>query len=288
MDQLQPSAPSKKPTAIKWIARGVACVTLILFVWIYHFTPIANEFWNEQVIYYIILLASLAAAIFGTLLTLQFDKGEAPRRVWLTFTLGWWAWALGELTDIVYSFLYTDYPEFTVIDACWVLGYLFFGLSLYYQFRVIYDRKKKMGTVYFLPVAALILLITAGFTQLAIHRGLGEEWSWPGVYLAVFYPVCDLIQGAAALWLSVLFGRGRWGRPWWALICFAIADTISTWFWIGGGANLPEGTQNWIWLFSDTVYIGGYLLVALAFLSNYRLHKSNTIPLAPSRKEAHA
>ena len=64
-----------------------------------------------------------------------------------------------------------------------------------------------MGTIYFIPVAVLILLITAGFTQIAIHRGLGEEWSWAGVYLAVFYPVCDLLQGAAALWLSVLFGR---------------------------------------------------------------------------------
>jgi hypothetical protein len=99
------------------------------------------------------------------------------------------------------------------------------------------------------------------------------------VYLAVFYPVCDLLQGAAALWLSVLFGRGRWGRPWWALICFAIADTITTWFWLGGGANLPEGMQKLLYLFSDTFYIGGYLLVALAFLGNYRLHKSNTIPL---------
>ena len=279
MDQLPTSVPPRKPAATKWIARIGAAVLLLLFVWIYHFAPIADEFWNGQVIYYIIIVASLAAAISGTLLTRQFEKGEPPRRVWLTFTLGWWAWALGELTDLVYSFVYADYPEFTLIDACWVLGYLFFGLSLYHQFRLIYDRKKKMGTAYYLPVAALILLITAGFTQLAIQRGLGEEWSWAGVYLAVFYPVCDLVQGAAALWLSLLFGRGRWGRPWWALICFAIADAISTWFWIGGGADLSQETRNLIWLFSDTVYLGGYLLAALAFLSAYRLQKSNTTPL---------
>ncbi len=270
-------SPSLRPATRKiilWLSSGFVLLMLAAFVWIYHFDPFPDPGWNDQVTYLFFLLGAVTAAVSGTLLTLQFEKGEPPRRVWLMFTLGWWAWALGELTDIVYEFFYPQgYPEFTLIDAFWVLGYLFFGLSLYYQFRLIYRRGKKSSPLFNFLVVAAILLITAGLTQLAIWQGLGEPWSWLGVYLAVFYPVCDLIQGIAALWLSLLFRGGRWGRPWWALICFAVADGIATWFWIGGGADLPALTKNLIYLFGDTVYLGGYFLAALAFLSNYLVYK---------------
>jgi hypothetical protein len=279
MDPTQSPVPTRNLKTIMLPAFGICLAVLAVFVWLYHFTPISASFLNDELTYSLYLVAALAAAVCGTLLAGQFEKGEPPRRVWLTFSLGWWAWALGELLDLVYNYIYydTSYPEFTILDACWVAGYFFFGLSLYYQFRLIYDRKKKLGTAYYLPVAALILLVTAGLTQLAIRSGLGSEWSWFGSYLAVFYPVCDLIQGLAALWLSILFGRGRWGRPWWALICFAIADSLSTWFWLGGDVNFSESTQNLFYLFSDTVYISGYLLAALAFLSNYLFHKYGSV-----------
>ncbi|MEZ0395227.1 MAG: hypothetical protein ABWK53_02160 [Anaerolineales bacterium] len=266
-------SPSLRKT-ILWASSGFALLVLVLFAWIYHFDPFPDPGLNDQMTYLFYLGGAVVAAMSGTLLTRQFEKGEPPRRVWLMFTLGWWAWAVGEFTDIVYEFFYPQgYPEFTLIDACWVLGYVFFGLSIYYQFRLIYGRHKRTSPLFNISIIAAILLITAGFTQLAIEQGLGEKWSWPGVYLAVFYPVCDSLQGMAALWLALLFRSGRWGRPWWALLCFAVADAIATWFWIGGGSSLPVQTSNLLYLFADSIYLGGYLLVAIAFLSNYLVFK---------------
>ena len=69
--------------------------------------------------------------------------------------------------------------------------------------------------IYYVLVIAVVLLATLGLTQWALAAGLGEGMSWFALYLAVFYPVCDLVVGLAALWLAFLFGRGAWGRPWW-------------------------------------------------------------------------
>jgi hypothetical protein len=280
MGVLQTIFPARKRKAILWSAAAIALVALALFLWFYQ---AADTFWNDQVTYILVLLAAVAAAVCGSLLALQFDKGEAPRRIWLTFSLGWWAWAAGELAGIVYSFFfyYTSYPEFTVMDACWVLGYFFFGISLYYQYRLIYAPKKQPGIVYYLPLATVILLVTAFLTRVVLQRGLGEGWSWFGVYLAVLYPVCDLAQGMAALWLSILFGRGRWGRPWWALIAFAVSDTLTSWFWIGGKEALTGKISEILSMAADTIYLAGYLLVALGLLSNYVLHRYAGTPQLP-------
>lgn len=272
------SFSSRRRKVVLWSAVGICLILMGIFAWIYHFEPLGDSPWNELITSLIILLAAIAGAVCGTLLTRQFNKGEPPRRIWLTFTLGWWAWALGEVSDLIYSHFYEHYPEFTASDACWILGYLFFGLSIYYQFRLLARLNGKRSPIPYLAILAAILLITAGLTQAAIQQGLGKEWSWLGVYLAIFYPVCDLLQGAAALWFSLVFRGGRLGRPWWALICFAVADSITTWLWIGGGANLAEQSINRLYWFSDTVYTGGYFLVAIAFLSLYLLQRDAPLP----------
>jgi hypothetical protein len=264
----------KHRKTILWTAVGICLTLLGVFGWIYHFRPFPESDWNDGIVFLIIILGALAGAICGTLLTLQFQKGEPPRRIWLAFTLGWWAWALGEISDLIYSFFYEHYPEFTLSDICWIAGYFFFGLSVYYQFRLLARLRGRPTNLPYVLIVVAIPIITVGLTQLAVWRGLGEEWSWFGVYLAIFYPVCDLLQGAAALGFSLIFRGGRLGRPWWALICFAVADAITTWLWIGGGANLPETTRNLLYLFSDSVYLGGYFLVAVAFLSLYLLQRS--------------
>jgi hypothetical protein len=101
--------------------------------------------------------------------------------------------------------------------------------------------------------------------------GLGEGISWLALYLAVLYPVFDLTEGGAAVWLSSLFGRGVWGRPWWGLIAFAVADSINIFFWVGENEWLPERAVAILDLFSNTVYVLGYMLTAIAFLVTYNL-----------------
>ena len=272
-------SPDTRPTAKHskrvWTWAAISGVALIVFGLIYWFEPVKqlpipySDYWNDKATDVFLLVPALAAALLGARLTRHFKSSEPPHRIWLTFTLGWWAWVGGELLGFVYDYYYwyTDFPEFTFIDVFWLAGYVFFGLSLYYQFRLIYSYKHGSKLSLFFSFIAIGLLLTLGLTQLALAAGLGEDTSWAALYLAVIYPVFDLVEGAAALWLFFLFGRGYLGRPWWGLIAFAVADGINIFFWIGGYNWMPEQTYLLLDLFSTVVYMAGYLVTALAFLA---------------------
>jgi hypothetical protein len=259
----------RSPRTLAWAA--VAVVWLIGFAWFYYFEPLKffSEYWNDKAQDTLILLPALVTALLGVKLMRHFKPSEPPYRVWFTFMLGWWAWVAGELLGFVYDYFYwtTANPEFTFMDVCWLLGYIFFGLSLYYQFRLIYRHKEGTKNLLYVSFIALGLLLTLGFTQLALAVGLGKGSSWFVNYLSILYPVFDFIEGGAALWLFFLFGRGYLGRPWWGLIAFAVADAINIYFWLGGYVGIPDQTYYMLDLFSNVVYVAGYLITALAFLA---------------------
>ena len=279
--------PAVKHSKRVWMWTAVAAVNLVLFSWIYYFEPLTpfSDYWNDKAGDVLTLIPALAAAILGIRLTRHFKPSEPPHRIWLTFTLGWWAWVGGELLGFVYDYFYwfTDYPEFTFIDLFWLLGYGFFGLSLYYQFRLIYSYKHGRKTALYLSFIAVALLLALGLTQLALNAGLGEGYSWGALYLAVIYPVFDLCEGAAALWLFFLFGRGYLGRPWWGLIAFAVADAINIFFWMGGDKWVTDQTYTIVDLFAGVVYLVGYTITALAFLAAHE-HIERGITVGVSKK----
>ena len=261
--------------SVIWSGAAAAAI-LIAYAYVFYYEPLSERFspyWNDKLIDILTLIPALAAGLLGTLLTLQFARDEPPRRVWFIFTLGWWWWVAGEIGGFVYDAIYylVDYPELTFIDLCWLMGYFFFGLSLYYQVRLIYRTQENGKTVSYLVLIGFGLALTFGLTELALKAGLGEGISWLALYIAVLYPVFDITEGGAAVWLSFLFGRGVWGRPWWGLIAFAVADSINIFFWIGGEKWLSEQTVILLDTFSNTVYVMGYLLTAIAFLSMYNV-----------------
>jgi hypothetical protein len=272
-------SPDTKPIAKHskrvWKWAIVAGVWLVTFGLLYWYEPIKalpiphSDYWNDKAWDVLTLIAALSAAMLGIRLTRHFKSSEPPHRIWLTFTLGWWAWVGGELLGFVYDYFYwfSEFPEFTFIDLFWLLGYICFGLSLYYQFRLIYDYKHGRKTAKYLAFIAFALVLALGLTELAIRAGLGEGYSWAALYLAVIYPVFDFFEGAAALWLFFLFGRGYLGRPWWGLIAFAFADAINIFFWMGGYNWMSEQTYLLLDLFSNIAYMAGYLITALAFLA---------------------
>lgn len=267
--------PVVKHSKRVWIWASVAGMLLVAFGLLYWYEPIKalpipnSDYWNDKAWDILTLIAALSAAVLGIRLTRYFKSSEPPHRIWLTFTLGWWAWVAGEILGFVYDYYYwfTELPEFTFMDVFWLLGYVFFGLSLYYQFRLIYSYKHGRKSALYLAFVAVGLLLALGLTQLAIKAGLGEGYSWAALYLAVIYPVFDFIEGVAALWLFFLFGRGYLGRPWWGLIAFAVADAINIFFWMGGYNWMTEQAYLYLDLFSNVVYVAGYLITALAFLA---------------------
>lgn len=262
------------PLQIVQISAAVSVLLLGLIVWAFYTNPLSqilSPYWNDKLIDILILIPAVGAAIAGTLLTRQFEKGETPYYIWQAFTIGLWLWVAGEISGTIYDTLYWDitYPDFRVVDLFWLLGYSFLGLSLYYQLRLVYGAKNTSRRRLYLGLVALALLITAGLTNIAEKAGLGAGSAWIILFISVLYPVFDLTEGAIAIWLSLLFGRGQWSRPWWGLILFALADSVNTFYWLGGYDFIPVMMQNTLNLMALIAYPASYMVAGLALLSNY-------------------
>ena len=293
MDASNPSKTEqrrKTSRILTYVVKGIALIWVIVTTWVYwiyyyrvpHLEGDNANYLVSQLYYAFTLIAALSSAALGTLLTAQFKPGEPPYLVWLMFTIGWWVWAGAETCILVQNYVYwfdATWPDITVADMFYTVGYFFFMLALFFQFRLIYGRERKIGLLYYFIIVAMALLVTLGITQLTLHTGLGADRSWISLYQAWFYPVGDLAIGLAVIWLSILFGRGTWGRSWWGLIGFALADAINIFIWVGGDMILKNTFSNGgaivetIDLLSTTIYTASYLFVAIAFLNNYNLIK---------------
>jgi len=257
-----------------WIGVFASIILLILIVWSYYAEPLSQSlrpYWNDSLVDFLILLPAIGAAIAGTLVTGQFEKGETPHRIWRAFSIGLWFWVAGEVSGMIYNALYfdTDLPDLGLTDLFWLLGYFYLGLSLYYQFRLVYGAHNRRGRLLYLGLFALALLVTAGLTTLASNAGLGEGYAWIVLFITVLYPVFDLTEGALAIRLSFLFGRGQWSRPWWGLILFALADSVNSFYWLGGYDFISVNMQAVLDFISLVAYPASYMVAGLALLSNY-------------------
>lgn len=256
------------------LCRAGSVILLILVIWTYYAEPLAeavSPFWNDKLLDILILIPAIGAAIAGTLVMRQFGAGEQPHRVWQAFAIGLWFWVGGEISGIVYDAIYIDtpYPDFRLVDIFWLLGYFYLGLSLYYQARLVYGAQKRKGRLLYMGLVGLAFLVAAGLTQLASKAGLGGESAWVILFITVLYPVFDLTEGTIAIWLSFLFGRGQWSRPWWGLILFALADSVNTFYWLGGYDLIPPAAQSAMDFVSLAAYPASYMVAGLALLSNY-------------------
>ena len=198
----------------------VSLTFLILYAWLYKDTPLP-DYWNTLAVDFLNILAALAAALSGTLLIRQFQPDEKPHLIWLCFILGWWSWLLGEIASTGYDLLRVTAGDISVYDLFWTLGYLCFGLALYFQYRHIYGSRKKSEPGYFLLVVALTLLVTLGFTQIALwtnspkaNPGLPHIW-WFSTR-SVMFSSALLLSGSASC--SVAAHGGVHGGPWLSLL----------------------------------------------------------------------
>ena len=274
MQNINSSKPKIPPSRILQFSAVAYVIILGLIVWTFFAEPLSqtlSPYWNDKLIDILVLIPAVEAAIAGTLLTSQFDKREIPYHIWQAFTIGLWFWVAGEIGGMVNDALYWDstYPDFGLVDVFWLLGYFFLGLSLYYQLRLAYGAKSRSRRRIYLGLVALALLVTAGLTTFAAKTGLGEGYAWIILFVTILYPVFDLTEGATAIWLSFLFGRGQWSRPWWGLILFALADSIDTFYWLGGYDLIPIAARNILNFITIIAYPASYMIAGLALLSNY-------------------
>ena len=274
MQKIDRSNLKFSPLQIVQVSTVIFAILLTLILWIFFTEPLSQSlspFWNDKLIDVLVFIPAVGAALAATLLTRQFEKGEVPYRIWQAFAIGLWFWVAGEISGMIYDAIYWDtvYPDLRLTDMFWLLGYFFLGLSLFYQLRLVYGAQNSKGRRLYLGLFALALLITAWLTNLAAKTGLGEGSAWIILFITVLYPVFDLTEGATAIWISFLFGRGQWSRPWLGLILFALSDSVNTFYWLGGYDFIPVMAQDVLNFLSVISYPASYMVAGLALLSNY-------------------
>ena len=268
MNQTSNQTPKISPRLTIQLAVGGSIVLLALLLLVYQFQPF-SPFWTDKLLDVMILGTAIAAASAATKFTAQFHRDEGPHRVWWMFSLGLWFWVAGEVSGIVYDLIFweTDYPDIMFTDLCWLAGYVFIGLALYYQYRLIFGKNNKRGTRYYGALLFIALGAAALLTNAAIRSDLGVGYAWIVLFITILYPVFDTADGLGALYLAFLFGRGHWIRPWWGLILFALSDSINIFYWLGGYDLLPESLYTPLDLIGLFFYAASYLIMAISFLS---------------------
>lgn len=228
-----------------------------------------NAFWDGQFFNYITLVPALGAALAGSLVTRQFTKGERPYQIWMAFSLGMWFWFVGEISVIVFDFFPSGIvsPDFQLVDVFWLLGYFSLGLSLTLQLFSAYGVQQRRGLYIYVGMVVFAVLLASLLTEI-VRKGESED-SWSFLFVTLLYPVLDVLAGGTAIWLSLLFGRGRWSRPWWGLILFAITDAIDAFYWSGGYDLVSAAAQNTLDFISLVTYPASYMTAGLALLANY-------------------
>jgi hypothetical protein len=264
--------PMFSPHKALGVIGGFCLAAMAFLAWVSIMQPLPLEpvDWNYLSSSALNCLVSLAATAAGIQITRQFRRTENPHRIWLFFTIGMGCWAAGATVVFLTGMNLLPYPENTsYLDGLWIMGYVLLGLSLYYQFNLLYSSSGKKRTILYAFILLAGLLVSGALTNLTHHAGLGQDTPWIDDFVAMLYPVFDLTEGIAAIWLALLFGRGRWSRPWWGLILFAIADGVDSFYWLGGYDLIPLAVQNVFNFISATFSFGGYLVIGFTLLMNY-------------------
>jgi hypothetical protein len=242
-------------------------------MYIYFVQPLPGS-WNDSFYYASILVAAWVAAILAILVWRQYRVNEPARQVAGFFALGILAFALGEAAWVILRPFYEEFPDVFWTDLFWIMAYVACGISLFLQYRLIYWPSPKVQRRIILLICLGVPLLLALFTYLLRQAGVGQEWSWQGMLVFAFYPLADVLVGGAGLVMARLFGRGLWGRAWWGIVAFAVYDSVSFWYYMGGEQILSPQVEPWLNLFVDTLYLAAYLLMALACLGQLWLHRS--------------
>lgn len=242
---------------------------LILFIPIHAFRPLPG-YWSDQALHLIIALTASITVALGLGWVMSFEQGEPPRRVWMAFLAACVVWMMGEFLHILYTFFYPTPADFTWMDPFWMTGYFLFSLALYYQYTLIFGPGK--GRWIYLGILLLILAMSVSLTILARQTGFAEADISPWVlFIAISYPLTDIVLGIAALGLLLVFRQGQLALPWRGLVAFALGDTLNIVLWIGGQRFLDKALSDFLYLVSDVFYILGYMLIAWGFLTLLRM-----------------
>lgn len=260
--------PSKNQIVLAWWIYAIG--SLSAYIWSAS-SQVFDENSGRLVSNALTLLAAWMCAVPLTLHLRYYHPTERPRRVWLYFAAGLWAWTLGEFSWAVLNSIFIEVPGFTLADLFWLIGYGFLTASLAYQYSLINFDRSNRPLAWALVAWVATIAFSIGMALLIPQSDLLTDTS------LYFYPVADLMLCGAALVLLVRFRMGAVTRPWLSLFIFILSDTLYA---------LATSSGNYQWmamndsvtLWIDTIYIVAYLAMSWGVMHQYLLYRTAAKP----------
>ncbi len=251
--------PGNTRPILLWNAALLATGAIFVSYGVLYFFPASGD-WKIIPLDFLFTIASLWSTVTATLLWHAHRTNPGLRRVWFSFAIALGLWSLSEG---IWNFqeVFSSTTGLGLADIFWVSGYLFFGIALYAQYKLLLIPPKWLSRAVFATILLLSLALSFSFAFiLARYRGEAlnlENW------LAAFYPVGDLAVGAGALYMVYLFRGGMFNRPWLGMLLFAIADSLYAWMNLSQVEHLLKSGSLTLYV-SDSLYLIAYLAVGLA------------------------
>ena len=247
----------------------LAVIAALIFLVIYSILYVSQPFsdvWNTILSNLFLIVAASLTALVGTWIWNHYETSDAPRRVWSTFAIGLWLWAVAEL---IWGYLNVSHGEVSegISDVFWISAYLFFAQALLTQYRIL--AHPTAGELWRRILIAILLFLALYLLIYGLLASSLDVSSRFGAAINSFYPAADLLLVLVALWLSRRFRGGIFSRPWLGLLAFSFADLLYAWIEISGLYSWSVNQANLLSTISDIVYLSAYLILGLGLLSQW-------------------
>jgi len=262
------------------LAWSIFCILFLsALIYIYLAQPFSGQGNNIASNLFIVVAAGISA-VAATVLWLQHDPEDPPRRIWRYFSFGLWAWVAGDTIWMVYNLTLVEVPTFSLADTSYLAGYCFLAAALHRQYRILYrpSRRKDLALTLLIVTALLLgtLLVQLAALEFNFHQ------LTPSGYLNFLYAAGELAIAVVALIYSLNFRRGALARPWFGLAIFALADAFYAWLIESGSYAYSLADGNLPSLIADASYTAAYLVLTLGLIMHLLLVKYGLKPLKAS------
>lgn len=249
----------------KIVSAVLSLVLIAGYIYVYQFEPYSSVV-NDALLNLFTILAAAYAAGAAFLVVSLYDKNDMPHHIWMSFALGFGAWALAEVVWAIYNLSVSEVPVPSLSDGIWYLGYISFTFGFIRQYRVAYQTSRRVETSIVLIVWLLVIGLGIAVTMLA-----NDFVFLFSVFVDVSYPFADLAMVVFAIGLVWAFRGGAFTRPWLGMVVFSISDGLYAWLVQTGAYGWSIDNGNFLSLFVDVMYVFAYLMVGLGFLAQYSL-----------------
>lgn len=231
---------------------------------IYYFPTVS--IWKDILLYLITIIAALWSASTATMLWKAYQADPNLRQVWQNFALALWLWTIAETLWTYQAFSSTSI-DFGVADIFWLIAYLFFGIALYAQYKLILTPPKWQGRAVLAAILVLTLALSISFASFLAHQQ--QETITFYTFISAFYPAADLAVGLGALWIVYSMRGGMFGRPWIAMFFFVVADALYAWLFNLGQYQALIEQSTWPQHLTESLYLFAYLFIGLGCFTQW-------------------